>query len=104
MFALVSCGERGRAHPVEPWPPSPSPTATHTSGTQETRSTHFDAFAVPLKPGAEISSVTLPDLGSAARRNVPVLHPFGMALRDTTTAPRRRQVNRHAELSRRRPV
>ncbi|MQY36162.1 hypothetical protein SRB17_41590 [Streptomyces sp. RB17] len=63
------------------------PHRNHTSGTQETRSTNIYAFAVPLKPGAQISSVTLPDLSSAARQDVPGLHLFGMALRDTTTAP-----------------
>ncbi|MEW2161036.1 hypothetical protein AB0950_38325 [Streptomyces sp. NPDC007189] len=63
------------------------PHRNHTSGTQETRSTNIYAFAVPLKAGAQISSVTLPDLSSAARQYVPGLHLFGMALRDTTTAP-----------------
>ncbi|MGW4564220.1 hypothetical protein ACWEN3_18005 [Streptomyces sp. NPDC004561] len=63
------------------------PHRNHTSGTQENRSTNIYAFAVPLKPGAQISSVTLPDLSSAARQDVPGLHLFGMALRDTTTAP-----------------
>ncbi|GHH82961.1 hypothetical protein GCM10018793_43870 [Streptomyces sulfonofaciens] len=56
-------------------------------GTQETRSTNIYAFAVPLKRGAPIGSVTLPDLTDAARQYVPGLHIFGMAIRDTTTAP-----------------
>ncbi|ARP73820.1 hypothetical protein LK07_33235 [Streptomyces pluripotens] len=63
------------------------PHRNHTSGTQETRSTNIYAFAVPLKPDAQISSVTLPDLSDAARQDVPGLHLFGMAVRDTTTAP-----------------
>ncbi|WP_316740131.1 hypothetical protein [Streptomyces sp. MK7] len=63
------------------------PHRNHTSGTQETRSTNIYAFAVPLKPGAQLSSVTLPDLSDTARPDVPALHIFGMAVRDTTTAP-----------------
>ncbi|MET8725405.1 hypothetical protein [Streptomyces misionensis] len=63
------------------------PHRNHTNGTQETRSTNIYAFAIPLKTGATLSSVTLPDLSDAARQYVPGLHLFGMALRDTTTAP-----------------
>ncbi|WP_242625678.1 hypothetical protein [Streptomyces sp. BK022] len=63
------------------------PHRNHSSGSQEARSTNVYAFAVPLKAGAQVSSVTLPDLSDSARQNVPGLHLFGMALRDTTTAP-----------------
>lgn len=63
------------------------PHRNHTNGTQETRSSNIYGFAVPLKPGAQISSVTLPDLAGTARQYVPGLHLFGMAVRDTTTAP-----------------
>jgi hypothetical protein len=63
------------------------PHRNHTSGSQETRSTNIYAFAVPLKAGTQLSSVTLPDLSDTARQNVPGLHLFGMAVRDTTTAP-----------------
>ncbi|MGV9887272.1 hypothetical protein [Streptomyces sp. NPDC003395] len=63
------------------------PHRNHTSGTQEARSTNIYAFAVPLKAGAPLSSVTLPDLSDAARAYVPGLHIFGMAVRDTTGAP-----------------
>ncbi|MFF9581851.1 hypothetical protein [Streptomyces achromogenes] len=63
------------------------PHRNHANGTQETRSTNIYAFAVPLQPGRSLSSVTLPDLSNAARQDVPGLHLFGMALRDTTTAP-----------------
>ncbi|MFB7500361.1 hypothetical protein ACFC09_37770 [Streptomyces sp. NPDC056161] len=63
------------------------PHRNHTNGTQETRSTNIYAFAVPLKPGAQLSSVTLPDLADTARKYVPGLHIFGMAVRDTTSAP-----------------
>ncbi|WUH93303.1 hypothetical protein OG900_26440 [Streptomyces sp. NBC_00433] len=45
------------------------------------------AFAVPLAPGAHVSSVTLPDLSSKAQAFVPGLHILAMAVRDTTTAP-----------------
>jgi hypothetical protein len=58
----------------------------NTPGTQETRSTNLYAFAVPLKAGATLSSVTLPDLADAARKYVPGLHIIGMSVRDTTTA------------------
>ncbi|MGJ5759127.1 hypothetical protein [Streptomyces galbus] len=63
------------------------PHRNHTNSTQEARSTNVYAFAVPLKPGAQISSVTLPDLSDSARPDVPGLHLFGMAVRDTTAAP-----------------
>nr|WP_308288260.1 hypothetical protein [Streptomyces corallincola] len=62
------------------------PHRNHSSGTQETRSTNVYAFAVPLKAGAQISSVTLPDLSDTARQDVPGLHLFGMSVRDTITA------------------
>ncbi|MEV6536401.1 hypothetical protein AB0M86_43725 [Streptomyces sp. NPDC051639] len=57
-----------------------------STGTQETRSTNIYAFAVPLKPGAQVNSVSLPDLTASARKYTPGLHLFGMAVRDTTTA------------------
>jgi len=63
------------------------PHRNHADGTQETRSTNIYAFAVPLKAGASLSSVTLPDLADTARVDVPGLHIFGMAVRDTTAAP-----------------
>ncbi|MGW0883349.1 hypothetical protein [Streptomyces sp. NPDC002671] len=63
------------------------PHRNHTNGTQEARSTNIYAFAVPLKPGVQVSSVTLPDLSDSARQYVPGLHILGMAVRDTTKAP-----------------
>ncbi|MEU2426335.1 hypothetical protein ABZ619_35900 [Streptomyces sp. NPDC007851] len=54
--------------------------------THVTQSTHIYAFAVPLKAGATISSVNLPDLADAARKYVPGMHIIGMSVRDTTTA------------------
>ncbi|MEU0025374.1 hypothetical protein [Streptomyces sp. NPDC006335] len=59
----------------------------NTPSTQETRSTNIYAFAVPLKAGAAVDSVTLPDLADAARKYVPGLHIIGMSVRDTTSAP-----------------
>ncbi|WP_254647643.1 hypothetical protein [Streptomyces sp. GbtcB6] len=53
---------------------------------QVTHSTHIYAFAVPLKAGATVGSVTLPDLADAARKYVPGMHIIGMSVRDTTTA------------------
>lgn len=58
----------------------------NTPSAQETRSTNIYAFAVPLKAGATVDSVTLPDLADAARKYVPGLHIIGMSVRDTTTA------------------
>ncbi|MEU6352380.1 hypothetical protein ABZ896_24165 [Streptomyces sp. NPDC047072] len=57
-----------------------------STGTQETRSTNIYAFAVPLKAGVQVSSVTLPDLSDAARKYTPGLHLFGMTVRDTSAA------------------
>jgi hypothetical protein len=47
------------------------------------------AFAVPLNPGAQVASVTLPDVGSVISEGghgVPALHILGIAVRNTTTA------------------
>ncbi|MFD5753693.1 hypothetical protein ACFWIZ_00065 [Streptomyces sp. NPDC127044] len=59
----------------------------NTPSTQQTRNTNIYAFAVPLKAGATLDSVTLPDLADTARQYVPGLHIISMAVRDTTTAP-----------------
>ncbi|MCM2428166.1 hypothetical protein [Streptomyces sp. RKAG337] len=45
------------------------------------------AFAVPLRPGATIDSVSLPDVSDAPNGRISGLHIFGMAVRDTATAP-----------------
>ncbi|MFJ6741160.1 hypothetical protein ACIQOU_19995 [Streptomyces sp. NPDC091279] len=58
----------------------------NTPSAQETRSANIYAFAVPLKTGATLSSVTLPDLAAAARQYVPGMHIIGMSVRDTATA------------------
>ncbi|WP_406446856.1 hypothetical protein OHB14_50135 [Streptomyces sp. NBC_01613] len=58
----------------------------NTPTAQQTRNTNIYAFAVPLKAGATLDSVTLPDLADAARQYVPGLHIIGMSVRDTTTA------------------
>ncbi|MEV6496641.1 hypothetical protein [Streptomyces prunicolor] len=58
----------------------------NTPTAQQTRSTNIYAFAVPLKAGATVSSVSLPDLADAARKYVPGLHIVGMSVRDTTSA------------------
>ncbi|MFJ8364451.1 hypothetical protein [Streptomyces sp. NPDC093984] len=59
----------------------------NTPSTRQTVNTNIYAFAVPLKPGAALTSVTLPDPADAARQYVPGMHILGMAVRDTTTAP-----------------
>jgi hypothetical protein len=59
----------------------------NTPSTQETRNTNIYAFAIPLKSGATVNSVTLPDLAAAARKYVPGLHIIGMTVRDNATAP-----------------
>ncbi|MEU6216357.1 hypothetical protein ABZ845_02375 [Streptomyces sp. NPDC047022] len=58
----------------------------NTASTQQTRNTNIYAFAVPLKAGATLDSVSLPDVADAARAFVPGLHILGMSIRDTTTA------------------
>ncbi|MFI8822212.1 hypothetical protein [Streptomyces sp. NPDC053431] len=45
------------------------------------------AFAVPLKPGVAVTSVSLPDIADKVGASVPALHIFGMAVRDTEAAP-----------------
>jgi hypothetical protein len=46
------------------------------------------AFAVPIQPGADISSITLPDVSSSIGPHADdALHIFGIAVRDTTAAP-----------------
>ncbi|MFC9083960.1 hypothetical protein ACFTY7_44845 [Streptomyces sp. NPDC057062] len=90
-----SDGSTGTYHLTVPdWVRGSNPLATvslphrnHTNGTQETFTNNIYAFAIPLKPGAHINSVTLPDLSDTARQYVPGLHIFGMAVRNTTTAP-----------------
>ncbi|MCX4457854.1 hypothetical protein OOK58_38590 [Streptomyces sp. NBC_01728] len=59
----------------------------NTPSIHETRNTNIYAFAVPLKAGATLNSVTLPDVADAARRYVPGMHIIGMSVRDTATAP-----------------
>lgn len=49
------------------------------------------AFAVPLNPGKQVASVTLPDVGDTVTATgltspLSALHVFGMAVRNTTTA------------------
>lgn len=58
----------------------------NTPSAQETRHTNIYAFAVPLKAGATLDSVTLPDLADAARKYVPGMHIIGMTVRDTVAA------------------
>lgn len=58
------------------------------SATGQTSGTHrIFAFAIPLARGAQVSSVTLPDLAGAVQAKVPALHILAMAVRDTRTAP-----------------
>lgn len=44
------------------------------------------AFAVPLNTGAQLSSVTLPDISAAPAANVPGLHILAMGVRPVRTA------------------
>ncbi|MFF0754510.1 hypothetical protein [Streptomyces sp. NPDC004267] len=64
-------------------------TLPHTnkpSGQLDTQSRIY-AFAVPLKPGVAVTSVSLPDVADKVASFIPALHIFGMAVRDTETAP-----------------
>ncbi|WP_079065794.1 hypothetical protein [Streptomyces olivochromogenes] len=58
----------------------------NTPTAQQTRNTNIYAFAIPLKAGATIDTVALPDLADAARKYVPGMHIIGMSVRDTATA------------------
>lgn len=67
------------------------------TGGQQASNPKIYAFAVPINPGCQVTSVTLPDVGdnvnaqitgggSPATYYTPGLHIFGMAVRNTTTA------------------
>jgi hypothetical protein len=67
------------------------------TGGQQANNPKIYAFAVPINPGCQVTSVTLPDVGdnvnaqitgggSPATYYTPGLHIFGMAVRNTTTA------------------
>jgi hypothetical protein len=64
------------------------------NGSSETKAPKLYAFAVPLQPGCQVTSVTLPDVSasvnvtvaSGVTYHVPALHVFGMSLRNTVTA------------------
>lgn len=62
------------------------PHVNHSTG-QDAQTHHVYAFAVPIAAGKQLSSVTLPDLSDTAQTQVPGLHIFAMAVRDTATAP-----------------
>lgn len=56
---------------------------------EKTRTVSLYAFAVPLNPNAPVSSVTLPDVGAVDQVGdveIPGLHIFGVAVRNTTTS------------------
>jgi hypothetical protein len=85
---------------VPDWTSGPSDTSVLqvadrdlSSGTQASAPKLY-AFAVPLQPGCQVASVTLPYVGTAVDVNVassvtygaiPGLHIFGMSIRNTTT-------------------
>jgi hypothetical protein len=56
------------------------------AGGQVTQQVKIYAFAIPLDPNVAVSSVTLPDVGSADQAAIPALHILGLAVRNTTTA------------------
>lgn len=57
----------------------------NTTSAKDPRNINIYAFAVPLRAGVTVDSVTLPDVANAARKYVPGLHIIGMSVRDTTT-------------------
>ncbi|GGT60608.1 hypothetical protein [Streptomyces purpureus] len=78
---------------VPDWSTGPQGLATVTlphrnraTGGQETRPVKIFTFAVPLRPGVPVESVTLPDISDKVTRGIPGLHIFGMAVRDTAKA------------------
>jgi len=57
--------------------------------TQRADNPKIFAFAVPLDPGCDVTSVTLPDVGASVTgvtTSQEALHIFGLAVRNTTTA------------------
>ncbi|WP_157597361.1 SGNH/GDSL hydrolase family protein [Streptacidiphilus rugosus] len=70
------------------------PHRNYAAGTQQTTPVGIYAFAIRLEPGKTVSSITLPDVagpvnGVSGRplSGMPAMHIFGIAFRDTTTAP-----------------
>jgi hypothetical protein len=65
--------------------------ADNSSGGQQAVTPKVFAFAVPLNPGKQVASVTLPDVGDTTTATgltqpLSALHVFGMSVRNTTTA------------------
>jgi len=60
------------------------PHRDYLDGHQDTQQPKIFPFSVPLQPGKQVDSVTLPDVNTNAN-GVQALHIFGMSTRNTTT-------------------
>ncbi|WP_393058436.1 hypothetical protein [Streptomyces sp. LN549] len=60
---------------------------TNKTGTQTSSPLKIYTFAIPLRHGSTVDSVTLPDISDKAVTGIPGLHIFAMAVRDTAAAP-----------------
>lgn len=56
---------------------------TNQTGAQASSPLKIYTFAIPLRHGATVDSVTLPDISDKAVTGIPGLHIFAMAVRDT---------------------
>ncbi|MER5882902.1 hypothetical protein ABT160_03655 [Streptomyces sp. NPDC001941] len=77
---------------VPDWTAGPWPMAVvylphvNTPSGQKAQTAKIYAFSIPLKRGAKVASVTLPDLSGKATAGVPGLHVLGMAVRDVESS------------------
>ncbi|MET7646438.1 hypothetical protein ABZS83_22980 [Streptomyces sp. NPDC005426] len=60
---------------------------TNQTGAQASSPLKIYTFAIPLRHGSTVDSVTLPDISDKAVTGTPGLHILAMALRDTSAAP-----------------
>ncbi|MFG3142192.1 hypothetical protein ACGFZA_38975 [Streptomyces sp. NPDC048211] len=60
---------------------------TNKAGAQTSSPLRIYTFAIPLRHGSTVDSVTLPDISDKAVTGIPGLHIFAMAVRDTAAAP-----------------
>ncbi len=76
---------------VPDWSSGPSNLAAFTMPSfnnpagKKTSTAKIYAFSVPLRPGATISSITLPDVSGTPGPGIPAVHIFSIGTRNTTT-------------------
>ncbi|ETA71174.1 LamG-like jellyroll fold domain-containing protein [Actinospica robiniae] len=76
---------------VPDWSSGPSNLAAFTMPSfnnpagKKTSTAKMYAFSIPLRPGATISSITLPDVSGTPGHGIPAVHIFSIGTRNTTT-------------------